>query len=293
MIFFSKNFYYFSFFILFGLVFISCQTQQQKETYKDTEMMKEPLGLELYSLRHLLKEDVPGTLLKVKAYGFDEVEVDGLYGHNAETYRQFLDDAEIKATSFGVSYEDLQNNVDEVIRDAKILGSSYVVCFWIPHNDTFSMENVEEAVVVFNNAGKALKKAGLHLLYHPHGYEFQPTGNETLFDVLVRSLEPGIVDLEMDVFWVSWPGHDPVALLKKYPERIKLLHLKDLKEGVEGDLTGEAPEEYDVVLGEGSIDFPAILRESKVAGVERLYIEDESEEVEERLPKSIEYIKNL
>ena len=115
-----------------------------------------------------------------------------------------------------------------------------MVCFWIPHaGDTFTIDDVNKAITVFNKAGKVLKENGLSFCYHPHGYEFRPYQDGTLFDYLVKNLNPEYANFEMDVFWIKHPGQEPVALLEKYKGRFKLMHLKDRKPGTEGNQNGE------------------------------------------------------
>src|SRR5207244_1089615 len=122
----------------------------------------------------------------------------------------------------------------------------------------FTPEDIKKAVQVFNAAGKVLSESGLSLCYHPHGYEFRPYEQGTLFDYLVKNTDPKSVNFEMDVFWVKHPGQDPVALLKKYPKRFLLLHLKDRKPGTEGNQNGQADVESNVVLGKGDVGIAAI-----------------------------------
>ena len=124
----------------------------------------------------------------------------------------------------------LVTNLQPAIDEAKAFGAKYIVCFWIPHKgDEFTIDNVKKAVDVFNTAGKLAKANGLSFCYHTHGYEFRPYEQGTLFDYLVQHTDAKYVNYEMDVFWVKQPGQDPVALLKKYPTRFTLLHLKDRK----------------------------------------------------------------
>ena len=137
--------------------------------------------------------------------------------------------------------KELETNAKVVAEKAKAFGAKYVVCFWIPHaGDTFTIDDVNKAITVFNTAGKILKENGLSFCYHPHGYEFRPYKDETLFDYLVKNLKPEYANLEMDVFWIKHPGQDPVALLEKYNGRFKLMHLKDRKPGTEGNQNGKS-----------------------------------------------------
>ncbi len=251
-----------------------------------------PVGLELYSLRNQFPQDVPGTLAKVKAMGVKYVEVAGTYGLSDQAFKKLLDANGLQAIGTSAEFDQLQKDLKPIIQSAKALGARYVVCFWIPHDgDTFTVENAKKAVEVFNKAGKELKANGLSLAYHPHGYEFRPHGSGTLFDYMVQNIDPQYANFEMDVFWVKHPGQDPVALLKKYPGRFKLMHLKDRKPGTPGNQNGKADVETNVVLGKGDVGIAEIVKNAKKAGVEYMFIEDESSRAEQQIPQSLAFLK--
>jgi hypothetical protein len=121
-----------------------------------------------------------------------------------------------------------------------------------------------------------LRDHGLTFCYHNHGYEFTPHDSGTVFDLIVQRTNPAAVSFELDVLWAHFPGQDPAQLLDRYPERFRLMHLKDLRRGVVGDLTGHTAPENDVALGGGQLDLPRILRSARSTRIEHYYIEDES-----------------
>ncbi|MBC7851132.1 MAG: TIM barrel protein, partial [Chitinophagaceae bacterium] len=212
------------------------------------------IGVQLYTFRTQIPKDVPGMLSTISKMGLREVEGGGTYGLPFNDYKQLLEKNQLKMVSIGADFNKLQTDLPAVIAEAKAFGASYVTCFWIPHTgDDFTLEDVNKAITVFNTAGKVLKENGLSLCYHPHGYEFRPFENGTLFDRLVTELNPQYANFEMDVFWIKHPGQDPVALLKKYPNRFPLMHLKDRKPGTEGNQFGRADVETNVVLGTGDV----------------------------------------
>jgi sugar phosphate isomerase/epimerase len=252
------------------------------------------IGLELYSMRNQFKNDVPGTLAKIKSWNIKEIEGGGSYGLPRAEYKKLLKDNNLKMVSIGVDFGQLSTHPDSAIYEAKYYGASYIVCFWIPHTgDEFTINDIKKAVTVFNKAGKIFKEHGLSFCYHPHGYEFRPYEKGTLFDYLVQHTDPRYVNFEMDVYWVKHPGQDPVALLKKYPNRWPLIHLKDRKPGTEGNQFGRADEESNVILGTGDVGIAAIMKEAKKIGVKHYFIEDESSRPEEQIPQSMQYIKQL
>jgi sugar phosphate isomerase/epimerase len=255
---------------------------------------QQEIGLQLYSLRNEMKTDVPGTYAKIKSWGIKEIEGGGTNGMSTEQYKKLLADNNLKIVSVGADFKQLKENPASAVDAAKTFGAKYVVCFWIPHNgDEFTFENIKEATEVFNNAGKVLAENGLSLCYHPHGYEFRPYEGGTLFDYLVKNTDPKYFNFEMDVFWIKHPGQDPVALLKKYPNRFLLMHLKDRKPGTEGNQNGHADVESNVVLGQGDVGIAATMKAAKKAGVKHYFIEDESSRSVEQIPQSLAYLKTL
>ena len=251
-------------------------------------------GMEAYTYRHSFKKDVAATLDSIKALGITELESGpSPNGLTPEAFRRLLDERGMTCPSIGVGYEALVKDPDLVARQAKTLGASYVMVAWIPHQKTFTLADAQKAAADFNRAGKVLQEKGITFCYHIHGYEFQPYRNGTLFDYLAQHTDPKYVSFEMDMLWAFHGGQDPVKLLNKYGKRWKLMHLKDLRKGVEGNLSGNTPTENDVVLGTGQLDVPAILKAAKKAGIKHYFIEDESPRWSTQVPQTIQYLKSL
>lgn len=253
-----------------------------------------PVGLQLYSLRDQFAKDVPGTLDKVRAFGFKNVELAGTYGLPPEQFRAMLDANGLRAVAGLFPFARYRTDVTGIAREAKLFGLEYVGCAWIDHQEPFDEKTCRDAIAVFNNAGAALARHGLQFFYHTHGYEFQPHGKGTLFDLLMAETDPKSVTYEMDVFWVVHAGQDPVKLFKKYSHRWQLTHLKGMKDTTPtGLLTGHSDVSNDVPLGVGKIDYPPILRAARRAGVKWHFLEDESPSVEQQLPLSLQYLKTV
>jgi sugar phosphate isomerase/epimerase len=251
-------------------------------------------ALQLYSFRAQFAKDVPGTMAKVQGMGIQFVELAGTYGLSVPDFLKMLQKHNLTPIGTGVDFDVLEKNPQQAVDDAKTLGVKYVVCFWIPHKgNEFTIEDINKAVAVFNKAGKLLKDNGFSFCFHPHGYEFRPYGNGTLFDELAKNLDPRYVNFEMDTYWIKHPGQDPVALLKKYPKRFPLLHVKDRKVGTVGNQNGQTDVETNVVLGTGDVGLPAIMKEAAKIGVEYAIIEDESSRSEAQVPLSIAFLKGI
>lgn len=257
-------------------------------------LQSQDYGLQLYSLRNQLKKDFKGSLDSIHQFGIRNVEGNEFYGISPEKFRKGIDEQGLKLVSFAVDYDDLNKDLTPVIERARLLGVSFLVCYWIPHNSSnFDMSNVDEAAARFNQAGKILKENGIQLCYHNHGYEFQPSANGTLFDDLLMKTNPDYVNYELDVFWAKQGCVDPVQLIKKYPTRFLLMHLKDRQVGTRCDLSGHAKEETNVVLGNGDVNIKKIIRAAKKTNVKYLFIEDESTSVMQQIPQSLRYLKSL
>lgn len=252
-----------------------------------------PVGLQLYSLRDQFKDDVPGTLDKVRAFGFRQVELAGTYGLSAEVFRAMLDERGLKPVAAHFGYERYRDDVEGIAAEAKVLGVDYVGCAWIPTRP-FDEKACREAIAVFNRAGEALARHHLKFYYHIHGYEFAPHGDGTFFDLMASETRPEWVRFQMDIFWAVHAGQDPVKLFEAYGNRWELTHLKDMRRGTPtGLFTGHSEVTNDVALGTGTIDYVAVLRAAQKAGVKWHFIEDESPTVEQQIPVSLTYLKNV
>jgi len=250
------------------------------------------VGIQLYSLRNQFKVDVSNTLGLINEWGITKIEGGGTYNMSMSDFKALLIDNELEMVSVGAEFGDLENDIEKVVKNAKDFGAKYVMCAWVPHDDNkWDLEETQHATNVFNKAGKIFAENGLTLAYHPHGYEFRPYEDGTLFDYMAKNATN--FKFELDVFWAQHGGADPLALMKKYPKKFVLLHLKDLEKGIVGNNTGHEEDDTNVVLGTGQIDIAGIVEEAKKLGIEYMFIEDESSNVVSQVPKSLKYLKNL
>ena len=200
-----------------------------------------PIGLQLWSLRSMSKD--PAAMFKLtRAMGVTHVETAGLYGATPEQFAAALRAADLHATSMHVGLDEFKNNPQGVIAAAKALGVKYVGTAWYPHQGAFTEADARKAIADFNAIGRTMKDAGLQFFYHDHGYEPVKYGDGTLLDLIIKETDPDLVKFEEDVLWTYLPGVDPAALLRKYPGRFKLMHIKDMKPGVaRGSLPADSP----------------------------------------------------
>ena len=256
------------------------------------------IGIQMGSMRKMMPEGMPAVIAKLKELGITEIEGGGGRGMDRAAFRKLVEENGLKIIATGSSFENLQNkdSIQKIITNAKALGAQYVICYWIPHDgDNFTYANTRKAVEVFNTAGKTLKENGLSFCYHPHGYEFREyaEGKGTLFEYMMEKTNPEYVNFQMDVFWIKNPGQDPVALLKKYPTRWKMLHLKDRRIGTPNNPNGRQDVETNVVLGTGDVGIAAIMKTAKQLGIKHYFIEDESSRALEQVPQHVAFLKSL
>jgi sugar phosphate isomerase/epimerase len=194
-----------------------------------------------------------------------------------------------------VGYDRLRDSLPAVLAEARVLGVQYVGTAWIPHPEgRFTVQQARAAAADFTRWGQAARAEGLQFFYHLHGFEFQSDADGALpFDVLVQETDADAVKFEMDVFWTALPGVDPAALLAKHAGRWRLMHLKDMRQGVAlGNHSGGAnPDSTEVPVGSGQIDYRAVLRAAQAAGVERYYVEDETVAPFTTIPVSIRWLE--
>lgn len=255
------------------------------------------IGMQMGSLRELSRKDPALAYAKMKELGVREAEGGIRRGMDPVAYKKQLKQYKIKIIATGAGFDRLQNkdSLQVVIDNAKAIGAKYIICYWIPHDgDNFTFENMKLGVEVFNSAGKIISENGLTLCYHPHGYEFRPyDGEGTMFNYLMDNTNPAYVSFQMDVFWIKNPGQDPVALLKQYPDRWKMLHLKDRRIGTPNNLNGRQDVETNVVLGTGDVGIEAVVKTAMELGIKHYFIEDESSRALEQVPKGVEYLRSI
>ncbi len=254
----------------------------------------EELGLQLYSLRNQMAENLPAALASISDWGLEYVEGGGtLYGFTVDDFREELQKNGLSLVSVDTSFEELRDNPIAAVYKARYYEAEFATFYWIPHDDSegFTIDDARKAVAVMNEAGKLLKENGVTLQYHLHGYEFAPHADGTVFDMMAT----GVTDakFQMDVYWVRQAGEDPAALLKKYPGMFTSLHLKDRTPGAPDSSDGHADVETNVVLGQGDVGIAEVVKEARQQGIRFFFLEDESSRVLLQIPKSLAYLKSL
>ena len=237
---------------------------------------KIPLGIQLWTVKSEAEKDLEGTLRKVYAAGFREIEFAGYYGKKPTDLGKLLRDIGLTPVSTHAGAADIAKNGDQIIADAKALGLRYVVCSSpgvSPEKDKLPWEERMKAVDLndwkwnadlFNKFGKQVSGAGMVFGYHNHSAEFKKFDGKSAFDHLFSMTDPAHVKIELDVGWVQVAQNDAVAILNQYKDRVVALHVKDVaKRGADGK---DPPS---VALGEGVVDWKKVIGTARANGTRR------------------------
>lgn len=221
------------------------------------KIISRPLGVQLYTVRSLVQNDLPATLAAIRKIGYQNVETFAAeYKMSAKDLRKAILDAGLGVPSAHFGYDDFESRLDY----AKELGVECIVCSSIPRAIANSTDGFKRGADQYNSWAAKAQSMGLKFGFHNHNAEFQDFGGITGFDVLMKNTDPALVQWQMDCYWVAQAGHDPVALLRQYGKRVQSLHLKDRKPNVPTSVeTGPASAHFTEV-GSGTLDWPAILR---------------------------------
>jgi sugar phosphate isomerase/epimerase len=263
-----------------------------------------PLGLQLYSVRDQTKTDLDGTLKKLGALGYREVESAGNYDLSADEFKKKLTMASLRCVSSHYSLTALQTGLDDAVRYTKALGAKFLICSSPALKDpsrTKEFNSVADAMTMddwkwdfeqFNKIGKRVKQEGMQFGYHNHTMEFKEENGTTPFDEMMKLTDPADVVAEMDCGWVAVAGASPVEMLKKYPTRIAMLHIKDFKLNGSHSVTNAPP---CTELGRGSIDYKPIFAAAKHAKIAHYFVEQEEFTMPpfESLKVDADYIKSI
>jgi sugar phosphate isomerase/epimerase len=243
---------------------------------------KIPLGIQLWTVKSEAEKDLEGTLRKVYAAGFREIEFAGYYGKNPADLAKLMKSIGFSLVSTHAGAGDIAKNGDQIIADAKALGLKYVVCSSpgvSPEKEKLPWEERMKAVDLsdwkwnadlFNKFGKQVSDAGMAFGYHNHSAEFKKYDGQTAFDYLFGNTDPKHVKIELDVGWVAVAQQDPIAILNKYKDRVVALHVKDVAKRAAADKDPPS-----VALGEGVVDWKKVIGTAKANGTKAYFYEQE------------------
>ena len=248
-----------------------------------------PLGVQLYTVRHQVKKHLPEILAAIHQLGYEEVETYwNVYSHPAPELKRMISDHGLRAPSGHFDYDKIESGFDYAVA----LGVDYIVCPMLPKPMWTSLDGFKRAADQLNHWGAQIREMGKRFAFHNHNYEFRRFGEIAGFDVLMSQTDPELVGLEMDCYWVTQAGQDPLEMFNRLGNRIQLLHLKDRKPGYPPSQRMNRAAEHMTPVGTGTINWKAILEAAQKNDVQHLFVEQDSGDLPPLEELKISY-KNL
>jgi sugar phosphate isomerase/epimerase len=247
------------------------------------------IGLQLYTVRDAMAADPAGTLAKVAHIGYNSLEgatyndgKENFYGMDAKTFSGVLknnglimrschyrygEDSKGATVTDGVFKGTILHDWDRAVEDAHTLGLHYMICAWLSEPERGTLDHYKQMAANFNIAGEKCHKAGIQFCHHNHDFEFAAQGGKYPYDILLADTDPQLVKMELDLYWATKAGQDPVKLFEAHPGRFPLWHLKDMD---------KTPAHSFTEVGNGMIDFKRIFEHKGVAGMKYFFVEQDS-----------------
>ena len=244
------------------------------------------IGLQLYTVRDQMKQDVAGTLAQVAKTGYREVEFAGYFDKTPAQIRALLEKNDLRSPSAHIPLQQVNSDWARTAAAAKTIGHEWIVIPWLDEDQRGkTADDWKRLAENFNRAAKQAHEAGLRFAYHNHWFEFAPVGGQVPYDLLLSETDPRLVDFEMDLYWITKAGGDPLAYFAKYPGRFKLVHVKD---------STAKPKQAIADVGSGVIDFRTIFQHSKQAGIQHYFVErDDAPDPFASIANSERYLSKL
>jgi sugar phosphate isomerase/epimerase len=234
------------------------------------------VGVQLYTVRGVLPSHPAETLQAIQSIGYREVETGGV---PLDKFWAALEKTQLKAVSCHLDSDLVtkgpEDQLDRTLADLKRRGFAYAVFPYLPPNERGGLDVIQAFAAKLNHAAERSRAAGLRFCYHNHAFEFQPMGNRRPIDVLIENTDPKLVGFELDCFWASVAGHDPVEMVQRLSGRLPLVHLKDKAPGTPVRYNENVPAATFKEVGNGVIDWPAVLMASAAAGTEHYFVEQD------------------
>ena len=281
-----------------GLPFLGCSSEMKQTVMKSKYL--DTIGLQLWTVRNQLQEDFEGTIQKIAAQGYKQVETFRL--EQVEKIYPMLNDLGMKIYSTHIPSAHFTGrwefhggepkSFDKMLEDAEKKGIKHMVVAWLDAGER-SLDDYKRLAEGFNNAGEKTKAAGITLSYHNHNFEFAEVEGVQPYELLMKEFDPKYAQFELDVFWASTAGLDPIELMKRMKGKVSLLHLKDKKEGTPDSWdTGDVPRDAFKELGNGVVDLKKIIEMAEETGVEYCFVEqDESADPLASTKTSLDWLK--
>ena len=244
------------------------------------------IGVQLYTVRRELEKDFAGTLEKVATLGFLEVEFAGYFKHTPQEIKTILARYQLSAPSAHITTAALRGNLHEAIDAAQAIGHQYLVCGYLPAEERRSLDDYKKLVDLLNDAGERTREVGIQFGYHNHDFEFMALEGKLPYDLILAGTDPQLVKMEMDLYWITKAGENPLKYFSAHPGRFPLVHVKDMD---------DTPRHFFTEVGQGTIDFKKIFTAAQKAGVKHYFVEQDETPVSpfSSIKLSMDYLKRL
>jgi sugar phosphate isomerase/epimerase len=256
------------------------------------------VGVQLYTVRDAMQKDFEGTLAKVAAIGYKEVEFAGYFDKPPQQIKEILSRNNLTSPSAHIDYASLTGDAwSKAIDAAQTIGHEYLINAWVDEAVRKEPGSWKRIAETYNRAGEISQTAGIQFAYHNHNFEFAPVEGKLPYDFLLETCDPKLVQMEMDLCWITSAGKDPVDYFRRYPGRFPLVHVKGLsKKPAQGAATPIAQVLPDITdVGHNDIiDWKRIFAHSKEAGIKHSFVEhDVPKDPFASLKASYEYLSTL
>jgi sugar phosphate isomerase/epimerase len=256
------------------------------------------IGMQLYTVRTLLEKDFDGTLAKVAAIGYKEVEFAGYFNHTPQQVTDVLKTTGLSSPSAHIGYDLLAaDKWPAVLEAAHTIGHTFLVVAWIDPSVRSQPGIWKRVAETFNRAGEASKKAGIQFAYHNHNFEFAPVDGKLPYDLLLEECDPALVKMELDLCWIAAAGKDPLEYFKRYPGRFPMVHVKGLSKLAPGGAAMPIDQLLPLITDVGTsdvIDWKKIFAQSSEAGIKHYFVEHDTTKAPfDSLAASYAYLKAL
>jgi sugar phosphate isomerase/epimerase len=232
-----------------------------------------------------MEKDFEGSLAKVAALGYKEVEFAGYFNHKPQDVKAILDRHGLKAPSTHIPMADLRKKLPQVLEDAHVIGHEYIVLPWIDEKDRRPLDNWKRIAEFMNQTAETVQQSGLQFAYHNHNFEFENIDGQMPYDLLQENTDRKLVKFEMDLYWITRGGQDPLKYFNQYPGRFPLVHVKDMDKNSENFTE----------VGRGRVDFKRVFAQSEKGGIKHYFVEQDETPGSpfDSLKISYDYLSNL
>ncbi len=227
------------------------------------------IAAQMYTLREFTKTptDIAKTLAKVKAIGYEAIQISGFGPCEPAEIAKMLKGEGLACVSTHTSLQRLEDDMDGFIEEHRLWGCKHTAIASMP-SEFHNPDGILAFAAKVNKIGKTLAEAGIVLAYHNHNFEFAKAGGKTWLELIYDNTDPKNLQAEIDTYWVQAGGGDPAEWIRKYAGRLPVLHVKDMIIGLDN-------KQRFAEIGEGNLNWPAILSASKEAGVEWYCVEQD------------------